>query len=115
VCVLGVILLTPSQRERWFEWAETLTNMFTDSDALPVLANSLTLTIRVLFFKGITDSLAQEWLEAWEKSVQDQPQMDVALRLLRAAVEWKRTRDRGALLRLAAEERTVLEELLPRE
>lgn len=65
-----------------------------------------------VFAEDITDAGAEAWLAVWEKAGRDRPEMDVALRLLRAAVEWKRTRDRGALLRLASEEREVLETLL---
>lgn len=111
--VLREMLLTPSHRDRWSRWAERMTSAFVMRQSVPLLATAVSRAIPTLFSETVTDGLAQEWLAAWEAAGRDRPQMDVALRLLRAAVEWKRTRDRGAILRLAAEERTVLEELLP--
>jgi tetratricopeptide (TPR) repeat protein len=106
--------------QRFDEAHEALENALASSadkkaDALPSLANGLMQTIRTLLSEMMTDTLAQDWLASWEAAAQSRPQMDVALRLLRTAVEWKRTRDRGVLLRLASEERAVLEEILPHQ
>lgn len=113
--VIHKMLLSSAQHEHWHEWAKALKVTFSERDRWLFLTYGLIQSIPKLLSKEMTDALAQEWLAAWENAAKDQPQMDVALRLLRAAVEWKQTRNRGVLLRLAPEERTVLEELLPRE
>ena len=55
---------------------------------------------------------AQAWLEMWQNLAGQYDEFQVALNLLKVAVEYKINRDRRVLLQLPQEERQILEELL---
>ncbi|OCR01964.1 hypothetical protein BCD67_05645 [Oscillatoriales cyanobacterium USR001] len=64
----------------------------------------------------ISDKAARIWLEIWQELTNDSeefPQLQIPLRLLNAAVNYRETRgDRRALLELPIEERNILIQLL---
>ena len=61
----------------------------------------------------VSNKLARSWLETWQDIAGDKPELSIALRLLKTAVEYKETkRDRRVLLQLAKEEREILETLV---
>lgn len=76
------------------------------------LGKGITETITYIVLSGVIQEHAEAWLGAWKRAGADQPELEVPLRLLAAAVAWKPKHDVRALLALAIEERRVLEQLL---
>ncbi len=64
---------------------------------------------------SIDEDKLDVWLLAWQKVGAGYEELEIPLRVLAAAVEWKKTRSRAALLRLEPELRSKLESLLPPE
>ena len=62
----------------------------------------------------MSQSLAEERLSAWKNASTDHDELQIPVRILEAAVEWKRTRSMRALMALPIEERRILESLLPK-
>ncbi len=79
------------------------------------LEEFLRIFIRLLFVKGLYEGLPDHCLSEWSKAKSECEELEIPLRMLAAAVEWKRTRSRAALLRLEPELRSKLESLLPPE
>jgi hypothetical protein len=89
--------------------------LYAENDALGLISWCLVETIPQVLDRGITQSAAESWLSAWETASNEGPELNVPLRLLAAAVEWKKNKSPRALLALPIEERRILESLLPRE
>ncbi|MCW3097020.1 MAG: repeat-containing protein [Chthonomonadaceae bacterium] len=96
------------------EKIKQLTRLYTKNDALDLLGQGLIESIPSVLERRISQSVAEEWQAAW-KGVQDAgTELDIPLRILTAAIEWKKTRNVRALLTLPIEERRILESLLPK-
>lgn len=72
-------------------------------------------SIHLLSKTEFTNENADAWLSAWQQAGVGYEELEIPLRMLAAAVEWKKTRSRAALLRLEPELRSKLESLLPPE
>ena len=70
-------------------------------------------SIPFLFDVSVAPARARTWLQAWERAACDYEEFALPLRLLRAAVEYRETKDKRVLLRLPVEEREILQPLLP--
>jgi AAA ATPase domain len=84
-------------------------DIFDDQGYLDSLASCLVSTI------DIESKFVTDWNAEWQRIGGPYPQLQVALRILDAAAKFSETRDRENLLRLAKEERTVLESVLNRK
>lgn len=79
---------------------------------LNYLSSGLVESIKAINEPSTSDHTAQAWLEMWQDLAGHYPEFQVALNLLKVAVEYKVNRDRRVLLQLPQEERQILEELL---
>ncbi len=94
----------------------TIVTTFSAANQLPLLGATLLRTIQTLrdpSFLGLAPDLTRKaWLTAWQECAQDQPQLSLSVRLLQAAIGVLVERDTKPMLKLAAEERSLIEPLL---
>lgn len=62
----------------------------------------------------LSDEQLSKWCEIWEEVTADNPEMDIPLRLMRVAVDFRKTRNKEALIGLRKEERLLLDEPIRR-
>ena len=96
-------------------WAPTIRlwlGRFTERGLLPVLAAGLVRSIETLVGREMQMPRARAWRDVWHELGTGVAELEVALRLLDAAVRWRETEDPRVLLGLAAEERKLLNPLL---
>jgi tetratricopeptide (TPR) repeat protein len=91
----------------------SLTCLYEQHGALEWLGQGLTASIPEIFESRVSQATAEEWLGAWQAACGETTELEIPVRLLEAAVEWKKTRSVRALLVLPIEERRILESLLP--
>jgi len=60
----------------------------------------------------VSDAAAGAWRDMWRDMAEGREELELAVRLLDAAVRYRETKDQRVLLELPAEERAVLEEAL---
>ena len=66
-----------------------------------------------LLSEMVSNKAARTWLEVWQEVAGDKPELEIALRWLKTAVEYKETGgDSKVLLQLPREERDLFETLL---
>jgi tetratricopeptide (TPR) repeat protein len=57
-------------------------------------------------------NIHNEWVTSWEQLTRNHEEMTIPLRMLRAGVEWIKTKDEGSLLTLVKEERSIVRQAL---
>jgi tetratricopeptide (TPR) repeat protein len=90
-----------------------LVRCYAKHEALKWLGQGLTESLSDLFRIVRTYEVTDAWNEAWQVAGAGHADLEIPLRLLDATVQWLRKPDRRILLRLPAEERHVLEKILP--
>jgi tetratricopeptide (TPR) repeat protein len=90
---------------------ESVIAAYTEADAADELARGLVSTISHLAESAVGVDAADEWSADWAAGDQVE-ELTIPLRMVRAAVAWKRDRDRSHLLDLPAEQREILVDLL---
>jgi tetratricopeptide (TPR) repeat protein len=91
-----------------------LIDLYRSHGALAGLGQGLVSSVSHLVDPDIDASTATNWLQAWHEAGAGDDELVIPLRILTAAVAWKLDGDDAHLLRLPAEERTVLEPILAR-
>ncbi|MCX6378317.1 MAG: MarR family transcriptional regulator [Armatimonadetes bacterium] len=91
----------------------TLFDFYVEQNAIRALQIGIVESILNISKQYITQLAADEWLSAWHSVAHLGTELDIPLRLLGAAVEWKRTQDVRVLMALPIEERRILERMLP--
>ena len=91
----------------------SLTAIYAKHDALGALGQWVTESIPEVLEERVSQTVAEQWLAAWQSARGESTELEIPLWLLAAAVEWKKTRSIRALLALPIEERRILESLLP--
>jgi hypothetical protein len=86
-------------------WLELLAR----HERLAQLGQGLVWGIRLLVLPWISDAVARAWHDTWRELASDLAEMTLPLRLLKAGVDYKATRNPQVLLALAQEERRLLE------
>lgn len=94
----------------WKETVATAEALYRKFEGLDGLGTGLVKTIPLLVEDNVSQSDAEAWLASW--SVEPAPELEIPLRMVRAAVAWKRDRDRAHLLALPTEQRQILIGLL---
>ena len=97
------------------ERIERLVGIYEKYSALPQLGQGVSASIPALFLPTMTEFAVERWNAAWQAAGKGKPDLEVPLRLLDAAERWRKQPDRRVLLSLPAEERRILESLLPAE
>jgi tetratricopeptide (TPR) repeat protein len=110
-----LILTDVAALEQWPEHIGTLVGIYEKYGALLQLGLGVAASIPALFAPTVAEFTAERWNAAWQAAGKNKPALEIPLRLLNAAVRWRKQPDRRVLLSLPAEERHVLEELLPDE
>jgi len=91
----------------------TLFDFYIEQNAIRALQISIVQSILNISRHHVTQKAADEWLAAWQSVAHLGAELEIPLRLLGAAVEWKRTQDVRVLMVLPIEERRILVEMLP--
>jgi len=103
-------LITGTQNPAiWRRFVSVWLELFARHGRLTQLGQGLVWRIRTLALPWISDSVARAWYDAWQELAGDLEEMALPLRLLKAGVEYKATRNPQVLLELAQEERRLLE------
>lgn len=106
------VLARSSTSELRRKLSERLVSIFAKYHALadlgPGIVGSITLAARVDF----DANAAMAWAEAWQRLAISHRELRLPSRILTAAVRYRQTEDRRALLELAAEEREIVEKIL---
>ncbi|HMR04011.1 MAG TPA: tetratricopeptide repeat protein, partial [Candidatus Competibacter phosphatis] len=93
----------------WRRFISVWLELFARHERLTQLGRSLVWGIRVLTLPWISDAVARSWYDTWRELAGGLEEMTLPLRLLKAGVDYKATRDPQVLLALAQEERRLLE------
>jgi tetratricopeptide (TPR) repeat protein len=89
-------------------------NAHTEVGATDHLGRSLIDSIPPLMDEDVSQKDAESWAEEWEAAGAGHVELEIPLEILRAAVAWKKDRDKAHLLTLPVEQREILTQLLPR-
>jgi DNA-binding MarR family transcriptional regulator len=109
------LMLTGNAPCSWLQRSAELVTKYANHGALTWLGLSLVQGSSLLFDPEISETSADLWNAAWSAAGSRHDDMEVPLRLLDAAVRWKRNPDRRILLALPEEERRILQEILPKQ
>lgn len=103
------LITTTQNPDIWRRFISVWLELFSRHGRLSQLGQGLVKRIRSLTFPWISDSVARAWYDTWKDLAGNLEEMALPLRLLKAGVEYKGTRDPQVLLELAQEERRLLE------
>ncbi|MFM8296365.1 MAG: hypothetical protein ACKN9E_17705, partial [Microcystaceae cyanobacterium] len=98
--------------QHWLKDSQSMLEIYAQHSLLDDLSRGLVESIKVINEPSTSDHTAQAWLKMWQNLAGDYPEFQVALNLLRVAVEYKIQKDKRVLFQLPKEERQILEELL---
>jgi tetratricopeptide (TPR) repeat protein len=110
--ILILIFNKGTQLEIWLKDSQLILEIYCQHNLLEDLSGGLVETIKAVNKPNTSDHTAQAWLEMWQNLAGQHDEFQVALNLLKVAVEYKTNRDRRVLFQLPQEERQILEELL---
>jgi tetratricopeptide (TPR) repeat protein len=96
----------------WLKDGQDIIEIYAQHNIINDLSGGLVESIKAINEPSSSDHTAQAWLEMWQNLAGQYDEFQVALNLLKVAVEYKINRDRRVLLQLPQEERQILEELL---
>ncbi len=97
----------------WKSRLKTLVEIYDKHQVVSTLSKGIVDNVPILMSEMVSNKAASSWLEIWQEIAGDKPELAIALRFLKTAVEYKETKgDRKVLLQLAKEERELLESLL---
>lgn len=102
-----------SSAQVWPQRIMAIVECYAEHQALKWLGQGLMERLPNLFEAGRTYEVTDAWNAAWQAAGAGHTDLEIPLRLLDAAVQWRRKPDRRILLRLPIEERRVLEKILP--
>ncbi|MEL7408761.1 MAG: tetratricopeptide repeat protein, partial [Cyanobacteria bacterium J06558_2] len=112
--IISIIFEAKQERETWQERINTLVELYDQYQAVAEVGQGITDNIPQLFSDMISDKAAQTWLEVWQEAAETKPELEIALRFLKTAVEYKeKSGDSKVLLQLPKEERDLFITLLP--
>ena len=114
--IVFIIFENKQNRDIWNQRIEEIVILYGRYDAVFTLGKGITENIPNLLSEMVSNKAARTWLEVWQQVAGDKPELEIALRFLKTAVEYKETkRDSKVLLQLPKEERdlfvTLLEEV----
>jgi hypothetical protein len=92
-----------------------LIELYDKHKVISALGASLVRSVPTLDELSVSNNMALSWLELWQELAGDRTEFQIPLRLLKAAVNYRETKDPRILLELPIEERKLLEPLLEME
>ena len=111
--IITIIFESKQSKQAWGEHIEVLIKLYDKYQSLSILKKGITENIPNLLSKMVSNKAARTWLEVWQEVAGDQPELEIALRWLKTAVEYKETKgDSKVLLQLPKEERDLFVTLL---
>lgn len=96
----------------WMKLVGQILPQLSEWNAIAVLSTALVQHLDELKHSELNDAALDRWGLDWENVSQDFPQMQIGIRMLRAGLEWIKTKDDGALLDLVREEREIVRQAL---
>jgi tetratricopeptide (TPR) repeat protein len=108
-------LLTSMQLKTWRARIKMLIELYDKHKVISALGASLVRSVPTLDELSVSNNMALSWLELWQELAGDRTEFQIPLRLLKAAVNYRETKDPRILLELPIEERKLLEPLLEME
>ena len=111
-CITIHIFKLGTTQKAWFEYSKSICKIYAQHNLLDDLSGGLVESIKAINESSTSDHTAQAWLEMWQNLAGKYDEFQIALNLLKVAVEYKINSDRRVLLQLPQEERQILEELL---
>ena len=106
------VIKKSQESKTWLNDINSILAIYKKYNLLGELGSSLVESIKVINEPSTSEHTAQAWLEMWQDLAGHYPEFQVALNLLRVAVEYKIQKDKRVLFQLPKEERQILEELL---
>jgi tetratricopeptide (TPR) repeat protein len=94
------------------EKTRLLYTAYLEHSATEALAVGLVTAARSFLDQSTAESAAQAWVRLWRELGAEHEELDIALRLMDAILDYRVTPDPRILLRLASEERRVVEQVL---
>jgi len=115
-CVTAIFAVT-TDTARWTQLLTEFTGHFAHFGGLTQLGEAAVKHLPTIGASPLNHAAWDAWVGAWEAARaalpnKDQDQLDIPLRLLRAGVDWLKTKDDAHLLTLPREERRILREAL---
>jgi len=107
--IIAKLIASTQNPAIWRRFIAVWLELFARHERLTQLGQGLVWHIRALTLPWISDSVARAWYDTWQELAGDLEEMALPLRLLKAGVDYKATRDPQVLLALAQEERRLLE------
>jgi tetratricopeptide (TPR) repeat protein len=112
VAMVHNLLIRTQDESTWRKHVAVWIELFARYELLAALGQGLVRSIRTLAISWISGETAKAWCRVWRELSEGHKEMDLPLRLLEAAVEYREKPDERILLRLPIEERTLLEPML---
>ena len=112
VAIVRNMLVRTRDEGTWRKHIAVWAELFGKHAVLSALGHGLVRSIGTLRITWITEEGAQAWRDVWREIAGRHEEMQLPLRLLNTAVEYRSTRDGRALLKLPVEERELLRPLL---
>jgi tetratricopeptide (TPR) repeat protein len=106
------LLMSGEETARWSAFLEVWLDRFADHQASNLLGHGLVHSIPAATSEWLPLVRADAWLETWSTAAAGIAELALPLRLLAAAVDFRRSSDPRVLYTLAREEREILRPLL---
>ena len=110
--IINYLLTRERGTETWRVRIGQLIETFAKHSTLPALAHGIVQNVPDVMSPMVSDAAAGAWRDMWRDMAEGREELELAVRLLDAAVRYRETKDQRVLLELPAEERAVLEESL---
>jgi tetratricopeptide (TPR) repeat protein/DNA-binding transcriptional ArsR family regulator len=104
----------PNLQQQVSTFLSQLILIYKQADVLPELSTALVELLPEILVPDVSDRTADVWLALWQNLLGDEPALEMPLRLMRTAIEYKKHPDRQKRLwlGLAKEERSILDRVL---
>ncbi|MEM9276726.1 MAG: tetratricopeptide repeat protein [Cyanobacteria bacterium P01_F01_bin.143] len=110
---IKIIWESTTDPNAWKSRLKNLVKTYNKHQLFLLISKGVVNNIPNIMSEFISIKAARSWLEIWQEIAGDKPELQIALRFLKTAVEYKENpRDRKVLLQLPKEERSLLESLL---
>ena len=107
-----LVMVLSQQPNMWQRYATELAPLYIAHDQAPKLAYGLTQSIAVLDKEQFSEPNLNLWQTAWQQAGRDHEELELALKILDAAVEVIKTKSDRPLFRLPPEIRELIRPLL---